>query len=161
MDTMVFLAPLPERRREDAADDSPGRRIAGRRKKTARRGVGETDDRQAGGWPANWPSGLTDPSGARVGRYFSREELTRIAGKIIQRGIGPGWRLHNVVEILGTPTKVSRMGGSIGMSPEDVREFMGNPLIPPDVKANMNRVTVRHIGRAGANRNPSCSGTYI
>jgi hypothetical protein len=86
---------------------------------------------------AEWP---TASSGVKAGPYYSKDELTAIAGRIIQNGIGPGWELSRVIGILGKPTNVSRSDGYMGMGPDEIREFKNNPLIPPDVKEHLSRV---------------------
>ena len=88
----------------------------------------------------DWPTGLTDRSGVRVGPYFSRDELRAINGKFLQEELKPGWQLERVVEVLGKPTRISRTNGLTGKSPEQVKKFMDDPLIPPDVKAHLSKV---------------------
>jgi len=115
-----------EQRRAEREESKPERMVGDRRQ--------ETDTL------ADWPTGITTSSGVKIGPYFSKGELTAIAGKIIQQGIGPGWELRRVIGVLGRPTKVSRFDGYLGMSPDAVKEFKDNPLIPPDVKAHMSKV---------------------
>lgn len=88
------------------------------------------------------PAGLTTAGGVKVGPNFSRKELRDIAGRFIQNEIQPGWTLERVLAVMGKPTKFSRTNGFTGQTPEQQKQFLDEPLIPPSVKRQMQKELV-------------------
>jgi hypothetical protein len=91
---------------------------------------------------AELPTGLTSAKGVKVGPNFSRKELREIAGRFIQNEIQPGWTLDRVLAVMGKPSNFSRTNGFAGQTPEQQKQFLEEPLIPPSVKRQMQKELV-------------------
>lgn len=91
---------------------------------------------------AELPAGLTTLRGVKVGPNFSHKELRDIAGRFIQNEIQPGWTLERVLAVMGKPSEFSRTNGFTGQTPEQQKQFLEEPLVPPSVKRQMQKELV-------------------